>query len=87
MTSLGLAPTDAITVEVQGRTSGKQRRTPVILLEHEDHNYVVGLAGESDWVRNVKAADGAALIRRRGVRSVRLVELPVETAPTSSMPT
>ena len=40
--------------------------------------YLVSLAGESEWARNVRAAGGRAVLRRRGDRPVCLVELPPE---------
>jgi len=40
-----------------------------------DH-YVVALAGESEWVRNVRAAGGRVVIGRRKRAAARLVELP-----------
>ena len=82
LTSLGMAPSDAVTLEIVGRRSGKKRRTPVVRIEHDGAGYVVALAGESQWVRNVRAADGAAVIKRRGSEQVRLVELPVAERPS-----
>lgn len=85
LTATGLAPRDAVTLEVRGRKSGKRRRTPVIRLDHNGNQYVVALAGESGWVRNVRSAAGAAVMRRRGATAVHLVELPVsERAPIIS---
>lgn len=82
LTSLGFAPRGAVTLEVLGRTSGRVRRIPVLKLRHIDHDYLVALAGESDWVRNVRAAKGLAVLRRRGARRVRLVEVsPAERPP------
>ncbi|MFI5622472.1 MBL fold metallo-hydrolase [Nocardioides sp. NPDC051685] len=82
LTTLGLAPRDAMTLEVRGRRSGRARRIPILVTRHEGADYLVALAGESQWVRNVRAAGGAAALRRRGTRQVRLVELPVaERAP------
>lgn len=76
MTSLGLAPRDAITLEVRGRTSGKPRRLPILRTPYQGDDYLVSLAGESQWVRNVHAASGHAVIRRRGTHRVRLEEVP-----------
>jgi hypothetical protein len=76
LTSLGLAPRDAVTLEVPGRSSGRLRRTPVLVTEHEGCRYLVALAGESQWVRNVRAAHGHAALRRRGSRRIRLEEVP-----------
>jgi hypothetical protein len=77
-TSLGLAPRHAVTLEVRGRSSGKTRRLPILVTPHEGFDYLVALAGESQWVRNVRADAGRAVIRRRRARQVRLEELPVE---------
>jgi deazaflavin-dependent oxidoreductase (nitroreductase family) len=81
MTSHGLAPRGAVTLEVKGRRSGKPRRTPVLLIRSGGDRYLLSLAGESEWVRNLRAAAGRAILRRRGARTVRLVELPVEERP------
>ena len=51
-------------------------RTP-----YRGEDYLVALAGESEWVRNARAAAGRAVIRRRGARPVRVVEVPVEERP------
>lgn len=82
LTRLGLAPRDAITLEVRGRSSGKPRRTPILRTRFQGHDYLVSLAGEAQWVRNARAAGGEAIVHRRGARRVRLEELPVgERAP------
>ena len=81
LTSAGLAPRDAVTLQVRGRTSGKARRVPILRTRHEGEDYLVALAGESQWVRNVRAAHGRAIIRRRGARSVHLQELAPAERP------
>lgn len=81
LTSLGLAPRDAVTLEVRGRHSGRQRRCPVLITEYQGGRYLVALAGESQWVRNVRAADGHAMLHRRGAKRVRLEELPRPERP------
>jgi deazaflavin-dependent oxidoreductase (nitroreductase family) len=77
LTTLGLAPRDAVTLEVRGRRTGQPRRIPILVTRHEGADYLVALAGESQWVRNVRAAGGEAVLRRRGTRRVRLEEVPV----------
>lgn len=77
LTSLGLAPRDAVTLVVRGRKTGKPRRIPILRTAHQGHDYLVALAGEAQWVRNVRAASGQALVRRRGTRRVSLEEIPV----------
>ena len=75
LTSLGLAPRDAVTLQVRGRTSGKARRIPILRTRYQGSDYLVALAGESQWVRNVRAAHGHAVVRRRRTSQVRLQEL------------
>jgi len=54
---------------------------PILRTRHQGADYLVALAGESQWVRNVRAAHGRAIIRRRGGRSVRLEELAPAERP------
>jgi deazaflavin-dependent oxidoreductase (nitroreductase family) len=81
MTSHALGPAYAVTVEVKGRRTGKPRRTVLVLTDYEGQDYLVSLAGESEWVRNVRAARGRAAIHRGRVRRVILVEVPEEQRP------
>ena len=78
LASLGMTPSDTVTLEVKGRRSGAVRSTVVTWVEHEGTRYLVSPRGESEWVRNVRAVGGEAAIRRRGRRSVRLEEVPAE---------
>jgi hypothetical protein len=68
-------------LEVRGRRSGKVRRTVLVKTVRADRGYLVALAGESEWVRNVRAAAGRAVIRHGKPRRVRLVEVPVHERP------
>jgi glyoxylase-like metal-dependent hydrolase (beta-lactamase superfamily II) len=76
-TSLRLVPDDVITVEVPGRRSGVIRRTTIVRAVCGGGHYAVSLAGESDWVRNVRAAGGEVVIGGRQRRAARLAEVPV----------
>jgi hypothetical protein len=78
---LGLTPGNTIALEVPGRQSGRLRRTSLVVAEHGSSRYLVSLAGESEWVRNVRANDYRASLRRLRARPVRLVELPVQERP------
>jgi hypothetical protein len=50
----------------------------VNLLRHDGEHYLVAPRGRTEWVRNVRAADGAAeLALGRRVERVTLVEVPV----------
>ena len=67
------------TIEVRGRTSGKTRSTPVVVTTVAGERYLVSmLGGRSEWVRNVEAAGGAAILRHGRRERVRLVEVPVD---------
>ena len=78
----GFSPANTVALEVVGRRSGRLRRTAVVLVDHQGQRFIVSLGGESEWVRNVRAAAGKAILRRGKRTSVRLVEvLPVERAP------
>jgi len=70
-------------LEVRGRRTGRVIAAPVVLADHEGGHYLVSMLGEDvNWVRNVRAAGGRAVLRRRERRAVRLVEVPVgERAP------
>jgi deazaflavin-dependent oxidoreductase (nitroreductase family) len=81
LASLGLAPRDAVTLQVPGRRSGKPRRTPILRTPDRGQDYLVALAGESQWVRNVRAAGGQAVLRRRTAHRVQLQELPPQERP------
>jgi deazaflavin-dependent oxidoreductase (nitroreductase family) len=65
-------------LEHQGRRSGKAYHTPVNLLTVGDQQYLVAARGETEWVRNVRAADGQLVLllgRRR--QSYVAAEVPV----------
>lgn len=78
LASFGFTPSDTITLEARGQRSGRMRSTALTWAEYDGDRYLVSLRGEAEWVRNVRAAGGEAMIRHRGRRKVRLVEVPVE---------
>jgi hypothetical protein len=81
LTSMGLAPRVAVTLQVRGRASGKLRRVPILRTRYRGNDYLVALAGRSQWVRNVRAAGGDAVIRRGRARHVCLEELAPADRP------
>ena len=79
---LGLLPRRWVTLEVRGRRTGTVTQFPLGMADVGGQWYVVSMLGECNWVRNVRAAQGHATLRRRRARAVRLVEVPVdERAP------
>src|SRR5262245_19412986 len=62
LAGLGLTPDNTVRLEVRGRRTGRMRSFTVTTAEWRGDRYLVSLAGESDWVRNLRAADGRAVI-------------------------
>jgi deazaflavin-dependent oxidoreductase (nitroreductase family) len=75
----GVWPRRVAALEVRGRTSGRIVSLPVVITEYGGERYLVSMLGEDvNWVRNVKAADGAAVLRHGRREQVRLVEVPAD---------
>jgi deazaflavin-dependent oxidoreductase (nitroreductase family) len=75
-TRLGLSVWGSRVLEVRGRKTGQPRRTPVNLLTVGDTTYLVAPRGETEWVRNVRAAAGELdLLLGRKRRHYRATEL------------
>ena len=78
LTAFNLKPTLA----VKGRRSGKWRTVPVNVLEHDGQRYLVAIRGETEWVRNLRAAGGGEIRRGERVEPFRASEIPIgERAP------
>ena len=76
---LGLPPRFQAVLEVRGRTSGRTRSNPVVIATVEGKRYLVSMLGaESDWVKNVEAARGDAVIRQGRRHRVHLTAVPPE---------
>lgn len=65
------------TLTVAGRRTGKPRRVPVIPVEVGGSRYLVAPFGESDWVRNLRAAGKGELSRKGRTEAFDAVEIPV----------
>lgn len=75
----GLVPKVMSTVEVPGRKSGKPVTFPIVVTRYEDADYLVSMLGENtNWVANVRAAEGKVTISRGKRRAAVLEEVPVE---------
>ena len=78
----GLFPRRWVTLEVRGHRSGHLARFPLGMADVRGRWYLVSMLGECAWVRNVRAANGRVVLRRRRPVECRLVEVPVsERAP------
>jgi deazaflavin-dependent oxidoreductase (nitroreductase family) len=67
---------------VRGRKSGQPHTVPVVLVEQDGQRFLVAPYGVVQWVRNLRAAGTATLIRGRRSETISVTELPVrEAAP------
>lgn len=74
----GLWPNRLATLEVTGRRSGRAVSFPVVIADFEGEQYLVSMLGEgANWVANVRAADGRAVLRRGRREAVVLEEVAV----------
>lgn len=66
-TRMGVSVVGSRVLEVRGRKTGQPRRVPVNLLEVSGERFLVAPRGETEWVRNVRAAGGnlALLLGRK----------------------
>ncbi len=77
--SLGILPDYMVTLEVTGRKSGRTVSLPVAVTVVNGQRYLVSMLGENvQWVRNVRAAGGRAVLRRHGREEVHLEEVPAD---------
>jgi deazaflavin-dependent oxidoreductase (nitroreductase family) len=81
LTSLGLSVRGSRILVVRGRKSGQIRTTPVNPLEIGGTRYLVAPRGETEWVRNLRAARGGELRLGRHREPIGVEELPDEAKP------
>jgi deazaflavin-dependent oxidoreductase (nitroreductase family) len=75
LVKLGLSVKGAGVLSVRGRTSGEWRSTPVNPLTFEGEQFLVAPRGETQWVRNLRAAGSGRLRRGRRSQDFTAVEL------------
>src|ERR1700728_1618129 len=78
LTGLGVSVLGSRVLAVRGRTSGEWRTTPVNLLTSEGRRYLVAPRGETQWVRNLRAAGTGELRLGKRAESFRGRELTDE---------
>jgi hypothetical protein len=77
--SLGIFPDNLVTLQVVGRRSGKMTSFPLAMTLMNGERYLVSMLGaETNWVRNVKAADGRATLQHGITEQVLLQLVNVE---------
>ena len=74
----GVGPARLMMLEVAGRRTGKTVSFPVVVADYRGGRYLVSMLGEgTNWVRNVRAASGRAVLRHGRRQAIRLVEVDV----------
>src|SRR6266481_3372017 len=72
----GILPTRAAALEIRGRRSGRVISFPVVIADLEGERYLVSMLGRNaNWVRNLTAADGRAVLRHGRRETVHLDEV------------
>ncbi|MFN8374465.1 MAG: nitroreductase family deazaflavin-dependent oxidoreductase [Anaerolineae bacterium] len=81
--SLGFTTNFLVMLEVAGRKTGRPVTLPVVIAIVDKQRYLVSMLGEDvQWVKNVRAANGAAVIHSGANEPIQLVDVPVsERAP------
>ena len=66
-----------VALEVRGRTSGRTVQLPLVLVHHGGERFLVSMLGEDvQWVRNVRADGGRAVLLSPRPEPVLLVDVP-----------
>jgi deazaflavin-dependent oxidoreductase (nitroreductase family) len=78
LTRHGVSILGSRVLAVKGRTSGEWRTTPVNLLTYDGRRYLVAPRGETQWVRNLRAAGTGELRLGKRAESFRGRELAEE---------
>jgi deazaflavin-dependent oxidoreductase (nitroreductase family) len=81
VTKMGISVYGSRVLFVRGRKSGEWRSTPVNPLSYEGKRYLVSPRGQTQWVRNMRAAGGGELRVGRRVERFTAIELPDDAKP------
>ena len=74
--SAGLPPHRVQALEVRGRRTGRPISFPVVVADYRGDRYLVAMLGEgANWVANVRASGGKAVLRHGGRQAIRLEEI------------
>jgi hypothetical protein len=69
-------------LEVPGRRTGRTISFPLVMTEYEGERYLVSMLGEeANWVRNIRAAGGRAVLRHGRREEVHLEEIDPDARP------
>jgi len=72
-------PNGLVALEVIGRKSGRVISFPLVMVTEDGQRYLISMLGDNtQWVRNVRATGGKAVLRRGGYEDVHLEEIPID---------
>lgn len=79
LAAAGAGPRWLVMVEVTGRRSGRTISFPAVIADYDNGRYLVSMLGEdTNWVRNVRASGGHAVLRHGDREPVMLQEVDVD---------
>ncbi len=82
LTKLGVSVWGSRVLRVPGRKTGEPRTTPVNLLTLDGTEYLVAPRGETQWVRNLRAAGGnGELLLGKRVQEFHATEIADDAKP------
>jgi deazaflavin-dependent oxidoreductase (nitroreductase family) len=81
LTRAGISVAGSRVLEVRGRKSGEPRRVPVNLLTLDGRRYLVAPRGNTQWVRNLRAAGEGRLLVGRRAEAFTCREVPDDERP------
>jgi len=77
-----LVPRTWVTLEVPGRRTGRTVSCPLVAVRYQGCEYLVSMLGnDANWVANVRAASGDAVLSHRRRERIQLSEVPLEERP------
>ena len=77
--SSGVASNYLVTLEVTGRKSGRIFSLPLVMAIVDGQRYLVSMLGDNvQWVLNVRAAGGKAVLRSGAREEIQLEEVPAD---------
>lgn len=79
---LGIWPGRLVTLQVRGRRTGRLISFPLVMVEVGGERYLVSMLGErANWVHNLRAAGGNAVLRHGRREEVHLEEVEPAARP------
>lgn len=77
--SKSISPDGVVALEVIGRKSGRVVSFPLVMVTIDGQHYLASMLGDNaQWVRNVRAAGGKAVLHSGGQEDVLLQEIPAD---------